>query len=111
MKVEEITEVSTPSESVSASQLGMVEEGKHFELSNLMKELETYSDCNEYNVEWFGESLDRMVNLYPVVDMVELSRGKDSNDTYHGGQNNFLSFPKGSELHKALGPPTYSESD
>ncbi|CAK7342806.1 unnamed protein product [Dovyalis caffra] len=99
------TDLSTPSESLSASQLGMVE-SKLFELSYLMEELQAYSDCSEYNVGWFGEPLDGKMNTYPAADIAEQpSGGKDANDAYHKNTNSCLSFPNGSELHKALGPP------
>ncbi|KAB5552088.1 hypothetical protein DKX38_009399 [Salix brachista] len=103
-------DVSTPSESLSASQLGMVE-SKLFELSYLMDELQAYSDCNEYNVGCFGEeTLDGMMN--PAADMVEQpSGGMDVNDVYHKNIQGFLSFPKGSELHEVLGPPFLSQTN
>lgn len=104
-------DVSPPSESLSARQPGMVE-SKIFELSYLMDELQAYSDCNEYNVGWFGEPLDGMMNTYPASDMVEHSfGGMDANDVYHKNRQNFLSFPKGSELHKVLGPPFLSQTN
>jgi len=104
-------DVSPPSESLSASQPGMVE-SKIFELSYLMDELQAYSDCNEYNVGWFGEPLDGMMNTYPTADMVEQSSGgMDANDVYHKNRQSFLSFPKGSELHKVLGPPFLSQTN
>ncbi|KAJ6331628.1 hypothetical protein OIU76_010085 [Salix suchowensis] len=103
-------DVSTPSESLSASQLGMVE-SKLFELSYLMDELQAYSDCNEYNVGCFGEeTLDGMMN--PAADMIEQpSGGMDVNDVYHKNIQGFLSFPKGSELHEVLGPPFLSQTN
>ncbi|XP_061965252.1 transcription factor bHLH155-like isoform X3 [Populus nigra] len=63
-------DVSPQSESLSASQLGMVE------------------------------------------NMVEQSSGgMDANDVYHKNRQSFLSFPKGSELHKVLGPPFLSQTN
>ncbi|XP_011006385.1 PREDICTED: transcription factor EMB1444-like isoform X2 [Populus euphratica] len=47
-----------------------------------------------------------------VENMVEQSSGgMDANEVYHINRQSFLSFPKGSELHKVLGPPFLSQTN
>lgn len=106
-----LTEVSTSSESIDASQLEMLE-SKLFEPSCLMEELQAYSDCNEYNMGLFGDAFHLIMDTYPAGDMVgQPSGGKAAIDMNHKNVSSFLSFPKDSELHKALGPAFWRQNN
>ncbi|KAJ4835275.1 hypothetical protein Tsubulata_002785 [Turnera subulata] len=98
----DLEEISTPSESMNASQLDMME-SRLFELSSLMEELQAYTDLNVQDVELFAESLNEILRTYPG-DMQRPSCGVEAiNDADHKNRSSLLIFPKDSELHKALG--------
>ncbi|KAJ8899892.1 hypothetical protein K2173_019595 [Erythroxylum novogranatense] len=102
---DDLSEVSTSTESLNTSQLEMVE-SKLFELSCLMQELEVYSQFTDFDVGVSQQSVTGTTDSYSAGGVsMQSFEGRASADVDHenfGG--GILSFPKGCELHKALGP-------
>nr|QEA69195.1 MYC19 [Hevea brasiliensis] len=104
-----LAEISTPSVSMNASQLEMME-SKLFELSCLMEELQAHSDSNDDNVGMFGESFSGLMSSHPAGNIAgEPAGGKTANDMDNKVVSSFFRFPKDSELHKVLGPKQTNE--
>ncbi|KAF2290024.1 hypothetical protein GH714_042385 [Hevea brasiliensis] len=87
-----LAEISTPSVSMNASQLEMME-SKLFELSCLMEELQAHSDSNDDNVGMFGESFSGLMSSHPAGNIAgEPAGGKTANDMDNkvGGDTGYL---------------------
>ncbi|XVE61940.1 hypothetical protein DITRI_Ditri06bG0078700 [Diplodiscus trichospermus] len=101
-----LSEVSSSLCQSTSSNLLAIGESELFGLSCLEEEMQAYPECNAYLTEVCGEILDGVVNPYPARDSLEPPFGD-----YNIDGAGFLSFPKDSELHQALGPACQRDSN
>ncbi|KAK9289462.1 hypothetical protein L1049_007617 [Liquidambar formosana] len=105
-------EASTPlNQSLNANMLEMMKSDLS-RLSCQEEESKAFSQCDDYNVGMFGEFSNGLMNSYFNGDMMEQFYGdKDAIDTDHTGLSSFFSFPIDCELHKALGPALWGQTN